>query len=97
MGEFDGEETPFCPHKRAIQSTLFEIKFSLEFQFKKKHMPYAGKGSILCPSLVSSPCRDITAVFSRKIGPSTSRCQNEENRFESLFVIGKGTASGGLT
>ena len=81
---------PFCPNKRAIQCTLFEIKFSFEFKLRKEHVPYTGKGSILCPSPMSSPCRDITAVFSWKISPSTSRCQNEENRFEGLFVIGRG-------
>lgn len=62
---------PFCSYKRAIQCTFFEIKFSFEFKLKKEHVPYTVKGSILCPSPMSSPCRDITAVFRGKSAPST--------------------------
>ena len=54
---------PFCPYKQAIQCTLFEINFSFEFKIRKEHVPYTDKSSILCPSPMSSPCRDITVVF----------------------------------
>lgn len=86
---------PFCSYKRAIQCTFFEIKFSFEFKLKKEHVPYTGKGSILCPSPMSSPCRDITAVFRGKIAPSTPCRQDKKNGFESPLVIGRGAARSG--
>ena len=58
-------------------------------------MPYTGKGSILCPSPMSSPCRDITAVFRGKIAPSTPCRQDKKNGFESPLVIGRGAARSG--
>ena len=78
---------PFCSYKRAIQCTLFEIKFSFEFKLRKEHVPYTGKGSILCPSSLSSLCRDITAVFRGKIAPSAPCRQDKKNGLESLLVV----------
>lgn len=58
-------------------------------------MPYTGKGSILCPSPMSSPCRDIAVVFRGKIAPSTPCRQDKKNGFESPLVIGRGAARSG--
>ena len=88
---------PFCPYKQAIQCTLFEINFSFEFKIRKEHVPYTDKSSILCPSPMSSPCRDITAVFRGKIAPSTPCRQDKKNGFESLFIASRRETSGGPT
>lgn len=76
--------------------TLFEVKLSLKLQFCKKYIPDTDKSSIPCPSSESAPCRGIAAVFSWKIGPSTSCCQNEENGFEDLLIVAGGRPAAAL-